>query len=178
MECCYIVQQYINLCPFVGAALRGKQEGLTVKPHIVIPLVCSDHEIDCITPVIYKTWAAVCEEAGHSFNFLDCTIGSMIEVPRACLRAEKVAVADYIDFVSIGTTNLTQLVFGVSRDDLQKFLPTYLEKHILARDPFVELDVPAVGSMIQLAVRKTRNANPSAKVLNPCSFHTAPVFHN
>ncbi len=71
--------------------------------------------------VIYKTWAAVCEEAGHSVNYLDCTIGSMIEVPRACLRAEKIAVADYVDFVSIGA-NLTQLIFGVSRDDMQKFL--------------------------------------------------------
>jgi pyruvate,orthophosphate dikinase len=106
----------------IGAALRAKQLGLTVKPHIVIPMVCSDHEIDCITPVIYKTWATVCEEAGHSVNFLDCTIGCMVEVPRACLRAEKIAVADYIDFVSIGTHNLTQLIFGVSRDDMQKFL--------------------------------------------------------
>jgi len=154
----------------IGAALRAKQQGLSVKPHIVIPMVCSDHEIDCVTPVIYKTWAAFCEEAGHSVNFLDCTIGSMVEVPRACLRAEKIAVADYIDFLSIGTTGLTQLIFGVSREDMQKFLPTYLEKHIIAKDPFVDLDVPAVGSMVQLAVRKSRTANPAAKI-SVCGEH-------
>jgi len=117
-----------------------------------------------VTPVIYKTWAAVCEEAGHSVNYVDCTIGSMVEVPRACLRAEKIAVADYVDFVSIGTDTLTQLVFGVSRHDMQKFLPAYLEKHIIAKDPFADLDVPAVGSLVQLAVRKCRSANPSAKI--------------
>jgi pyruvate,orthophosphate dikinase len=148
----------------IGAALRAKQLGLTVKPHLVIPMVCSDHEVDCITPVLYKTWAAVCEEAGHSVNYLDVTFGSMVEVPRACLRAEKIAAADYVDFLCLGTTMLTQLVFGVSREDLQRFLPVYLEKHILAKDPFVDLDVPAVGSMLQLAVRKCRAANPAAKI--------------
>jgi len=154
----------------IGAALRVKQEGVSVKPHIVIPMVCSDHELDCVTPVIYKTWAAVCEEAGHSVNFLECTIGSMVEVPRACLRTEKIAVADYIDFLCIGTAGLTQLIFGVSREDMQKFLPMYLEKHIIAKDPFLDLDVPAVGSMVQLAVRKSRTANPGAKI-SVCGEH-------
>ena len=86
----------------------------------------------------------------------------MIELPRACLVAEK--IAEYADFCSFGTNDLTQTVFGISRDDASSYLPKYLESGILSKDPFVEIDRPAVGALVKIAVDKIRATNPKVKI--------------
>lgn len=151
-----------------GAALDCMKEGITVSPQIMIPLVCSDHEVSYIVPIIRNAYALVCEQYSSVYGdqgyHLNYSIGCMLEVPRAFLRAERIAAEKHIDFVSIGTNDLTQMVFGFSRDDTQRFMPAYLENHILAKDPFISLDIRGVGSLVTLAINKCKKANPAIKV--------------
>lgn len=85
-------------------------------------------------------------------------LGTMIEVPRACLTADK--IAPYVEFMSFGTNDLTQMTFGFSRDDVGDFLPEYLEQKVLDADPFVKLDQEGVGSLIRMTIDKSRAVNP------------------
>jgi pyruvate,orthophosphate dikinase len=88
----------------------------------MIPLVFSDHEVDEITPSIMRIAHETCYAAGHSLNELGIELGAMIEVPRACIRADRIAMANYMSFISFGSNDLTQLTFGMSRDDTQQYL--------------------------------------------------------
>jgi len=156
----------------VAAAIQCRREGIAVSPQIMIPLVCTDHEVDIITPVILAAAESVCAAEGppYSLEMLGIQIGSMIEVPRACIRADRIAQAAHVDFISVGSNDLTQCMFGFSRDDTSLFMSTYLDKHLIAQDPFVSIDIPGVGGMIQMAVKRAKRANPKVKV-GVCGEH-------
>ena len=104
----------------------------------------------------------------ESGTTIDYIIGTMIELPRAAITAG--AIAEFADFFSFGTNDLTQTVFGLSRDDAGKFLPRYVELGILAKDPFVTLDIEGVGAMVRIAAEKGRAAKPGLK-LGICGEH-------
>lgn len=132
----------------LGAALDAQDQGVAVKLKLMIPLVSTDHEVEEIAPVIRAAAAALFEARGKSVPF---DMGCMIEVPRACLRADAIVEEGDISFVSFGTNDLTQMVYGFSRDDSERFLPYYIQKRLVRDDPFACLDVRGVGSLMTLA---------------------------
>ncbi len=141
---------------FEGALLVAKETGKAPHPEIMIPLVGVVKELELTRAQVDRVAKDVFAEAGHT---IDYSVGTMIELPRAALIADK--IAECADFFSFGTNDLTQTVFGLSRDDAGKFLPDYVEQGILPKDPFVSIDVEGVGEMVRMAVergRKTRNA--------------------
>ncbi|MDE5878078.1 MAG: pyruvate, phosphate dikinase [Muribaculaceae bacterium] len=141
------------------AALNCEARGIKVHPEIMVPLVGSLKELQNQADVINATAAKVFEEKGHSIRY---KIGTMIEVPRAALTADK--IAEVADFFSFGTNDLTQMTFGFSRDDAPKFLKFYIEKGILKVDPFEVLDQEGVGQLVKMGVEKGRSTNPDLKV--------------
>ncbi len=143
----------------IGAAIQLRREGHDPHPEIMVPLVGRHHEFDQQEAVIRKTAAELFKAEGvEPFEF---KVGTMIEVPRAALTADAVAVrAEYFSF---GTNDLTQMTFGYSRDDIASFLPAYLEKKILKVDPFQVLDQKGVGQLIKMAVEKGRSVRPDLK---------------
>lgn len=142
----------------IGAAIELKKEGLNPMPEIMVPLIGTHHEFSMQEEVIRCTAQELMEAEGVSVDF---KVGTMIEVPRAALTAEKIAArAEYFSF---GTNDLTQMTFGYSRDDIASFLPIYLEKKILKVDPFQVLDQNGVGQLVQMAVDKGRAARPELK---------------
>ena len=156
----------------VGALFDANQEGLVLpRVELMLPLVCTDHEVEVVAPVIKNAAAATVAEvakvSGLTFTY---RIGTMVEVPRACLRADAIASEGDISFVSFGTNDLTQLMFGFSRDDAGSFLPDYMERHLLANDPFASIDVRGVGAIMRTAVQKIRRANPGCKI-GVCGEH-------
>ena len=108
----------------VGAAIQARAEHIEVKPHILIPFVCTDHEVDQITGMITSAAEGVCLKSGFQCTLLslECTIGAVIETPRACIRADRIAEARHVGFVSIGCDGLSQLVFGMSKEDIDNFM--------------------------------------------------------
>ena len=108
----------------VGAAIHARNENIQVKPQIVIPQVFTDHEVDIITPVITAAANSVFSQMGtrHDLASLQITIGAMIETPRACIRADRIAEARHISFIEMGSNDLTQLVFGICRQDSHMFM--------------------------------------------------------
>jgi pyruvate,orthophosphate dikinase len=142
----------------LGAAVQLKKEGFNPLPEIMVPLVGIVHELDAQEQVIRATAEKLFAEEGVKVPF---KIGTMIEVPRAALTADKIAAkADYFSF---GTNDLTQMTFGYSRDDIATFLPSYLEKKILDVDPFQVLDQNGVGQLVQMAVEKGRSVRHDLK---------------
>ncbi len=137
------------------AALNVRARGLTVKPEIMIPLTSVGNELMMQADWIRKTAEEVFAERGERIIY---QIGTMIEVPRAALVAEKLAKC--ADFFSFGTNDLTQMTFGYSRDDVSKFLPVYLEKGILKEDPFSSIDQHGVGQLVQMGVKKGKETKP------------------
>ncbi|MCB9349433.1 MAG: pyruvate, phosphate dikinase [Lewinellaceae bacterium] len=133
------------------AALNLKAEGIEVKPEIMIPLTSVGNELRFQRDFIRETAQKVFEEKGDKINY---QIGTMIEVPRAAVVADKLAKC--ADFFSFGTNDLTQMTFGFSRDDVGKFLPVYLEKGILIKDPFQSIDQDGVGQLVKMGVEKGR----------------------
>lgn len=152
----------------VGAALELRQHHITVAPQILLPMLCTDHEVDIITPIITKASDEICANAwansSYNASYIECAVGGMLEVPRACLRADKIAKAKHVKFLSIGTNDLTQLMFGFSREDAHQFMPDYVEKHLVARNPFVSIDVAGVGAMVSTAVQRSKSTNNNVKV--------------
>ena len=143
----------------LGAALKLKKRGLKVLPEIMVPLVGIKFEFIEQDTIIRATAAKLFEEEGDSIEF---KVGTMIEIPRAALTAERIAAT--AEFFSFGTNDLTQMTFGYSRDDIASFLPIYLEKKILKADPFQVLDQIGVGQLVQMATEKGRSVRPDLKV--------------
>jgi pyruvate, orthophosphate dikinase len=149
----------------IGAALVLKKKGITAKPEIMIPLTGTLTEMQLQEQIVRDTIKTLFAETGDS---IDHMVGTMIEIPRAALTADKIAQS--AEFFSFGTNDLTQMTFGYSRDDAGKFLPVYLEKGILKNDPFEILDQEGVGQLIEMACKKGRETRPDIK-LGICGEH-------
>jgi pyruvate,orthophosphate dikinase len=141
------------------AACQLKSEGVDVMPEIMIPLVGMEEELRKLRALVVTTADRVIAETGVPVAY---TVGTMIELPRACIVAD--SIARHADFFSFGTNDLTQTTFGLSRDDANRFLPAYLEQGILARDPFQELDREGVGGLIRIGIERGRMTRPDLKV--------------
>ena len=142
----------------LSAACELKKEGKDPKPEIMVPLIGILYELKQQKSIIQKTAKEVFEEYGIEVEF---EIGTMIEIPRAALTADRIATeAEYFSF---GTNDLTQMTFGYSRDDIASFLPVYLEKKILKVDPFQVLDQNGVGKLVKYAVEKGRSIRPNLR---------------
>ncbi|MBD8000960.1 pyruvate, phosphate dikinase [Phocaeicola faecium] len=142
----------------ISAACELKREGYEPKPEIMVPLIGILYEFEAQERVIRQTAAEVFKEEGIEIPF---KVGTMIEVPRAALTADR--IASHAEYFSFGTNDLTQMTFGYSRDDIASFLPVYLEKKILKVDPFQVLDQNGVGQLIKMAVEKGRSVRPELK---------------
>lgn len=142
----------------LGAALNLKKRGITAIPEIMVPLTGILYEFLEQEKIIRTTAKKLFEEAGDSVEF---KVGTMIEIPRAALTADRIASA--AEFFSFGTNDLTQMTFGYSRDDIASFLPVYLEKKILKFDPFQVLDQNGVGQLVRMATDKGRAVRPDLK---------------
>ena len=143
----------------IEAALNLKKRGIEAVPEIMVPLIGDLNEYTLQDKVIRETARKIFEEYNDQ---IDYKVGTMIEVPRATLTADRVAGS--AEFFSFGTNDLTQMTFGFSRDDINTFLPVYLEKGILKNDPFQILDQEGVGQLVRLATEKGRSARPNLKV--------------
>ena len=134
-------------------------------PEIMVPLVATRRELDLVKAVVDQAAEAVFAEAGRRIPYL---VGTMIELPRAALRAGEIAAS--ADFFSFGTNDLTQTTLGISRDDAARFLGAYVEKGVYPRDPFVSLDTEGVGELVRIAAERGRAARPELK-LGICGEH-------
>lgn len=142
------------------AAAQLKQEGVDARGEIMIPLIVHYKELERLRTLVEEVLAKVEERTGRK---LDILIGTMIELPRACMTADE--IAGQAQFFSFGTNDLTQTTFGFSRDDAEgKFLPSYLAEKILTDNPFAVLDQQGVGKLMQTAVQLGRGVNPKLKV--------------
>jgi len=143
------------------AACIVKKEGVDVHPEIMIPLVGTRKELENQAAVVRATAAAVFTEQCVTVDYL---VGTMIEIPRAALTADKIAAE--AEFFSFGTNDLTQMTFGVSRDDAGKFMPLYVseEKDIWPADPFATLDIEGVGRLVEIGIERGRSVRPDLKV--------------
>ncbi|HEX8449518.1 MAG TPA: pyruvate, phosphate dikinase [Allosphingosinicella sp.] len=150
---------------FEAAVAVAREGGEAPVPEVMVPLVATRAELAIIKALIDRTAAAVFEELGASVEYL---VGTMIELPRAALRAAD--IAEEAEFFSFGTNDLTQTTLGVSRDDAGRFLTHYVEKGIFERDPFVSIDEDGVGELIALAAERGRGARPGLK-LGICGEH-------
>jgi pyruvate,orthophosphate dikinase len=147
------------------AAVAVARDGEAPLPEVMVPLVATRAELRIIRALIERIADQVFEEQGQRVDYL---VGTMIELPRAALAAA--SIAEEASFFSFGTNDLTQTALGVSRDDAGRFLASYVEKGIFARDPFVTLDVEGVGELITIAVERGRGARPELK-LGICGEH-------
>ncbi|MDX3925496.1 MAG: pyruvate, phosphate dikinase [Shinella sp.] len=150
---------------FEAAVEAARQTGAAVMPEIMVPLVGLKAELDYVKGVIEAVAREVIGEAGMEIDYL---VGTMIELPRAALRAH--VIAESADFFSFGTNDLTQTTFGISRDDASSFLSTYIKKGIVAQDPFVQIDFDGVGELIQIAAERGRRTKNDLK-LGICGEH-------
>jgi pyruvate,orthophosphate dikinase len=143
----------------IEAALNLKEKGVKAIPEIMIPLIGTMKEYEMQEEIVRGTIAKVFAERNATIDFM---VGTMIEIPRAALTADKIAAK--AEFFSYGTNDLTQMTFGYSRDDAGKFLPIYLEKGILPEDPFQVLDQEGVGQLVELGTKLGRQTRPNLKV--------------
>jgi pyruvate,orthophosphate dikinase len=147
------------------AACEVKKEGLGVHPEVMIPLVGTVKELEMTTEMVRRVAAEVLKE--HAVD-VPVVVGTMIEIPRATLIADK--LAEIAEFFSFGTNDLTQMTFGYSRDDAGTFLPEYVDKKILPKDPFESLDQEGVGQLVRLGTERGRSGNKDLKV-GVCGEH-------
>jgi pyruvate,orthophosphate dikinase len=150
---------------FEAVAAVSKEAGETVLPEVMIPLIATRKELDILKTMIDRVAGEVAKETGTKVPYLT---GTMIELPRAALRAKE--IAESAEFFSFGTNDLTQTAFGLSRDDAGSFLKTYQDKGILETDPFVSIDVDGVGELMEIAAERGRRSRPDIK-LGICGEH-------
>ncbi len=143
----------------IEAAVNLKIKGIDARPEIMVPLIGTLKEYELQANIIKETAEKVFAEKGARIDYM---VGTMIEVPRAALTADK--VGEVAEFFSFGTNDLTQMTFGYSRDDAGKFLPVYIENGVLKHDPFQVLDREGVGQLVKMACEKGRKANPKLKI--------------
>ena len=141
------------------AAAECVKQKIPVRPEIMIPIVITARELKFLRPNAEAVIKRVLDAAGVKVNI---KIGTMIEVPRAAIRARH--IAEYADFFSFGTNDLTQMTLGFSRDDIGTFLPAYIEKNVLETDPFKSVDEDAVGFLMDIAVKEGRTAKPDLHI--------------
>ena len=149
----------------IGAAINVKKEGIDVKPEIMIPLVGDYKELVYVKNIITKTANEILEKEKFDLKYM---IGTMIEIPRAALIADK--IAKEAEFFSFGTNDLTQMTFGFSRDDAGKFLGEYYSKNIYDFDPFARVDEEGVGQLVEMASRLGKQTRPDIE-LGICGEH-------
>jgi pyruvate,orthophosphate dikinase len=142
------------------AAKTCRDEGIDVRPEVMIPLVNTPDEL--------RNQATIVRAAAAAVGFEGFLVGTMIEVPRAALVAQ--SIAEVAEFFSFGTNDLTQTTMGISRDDSARFVPSYIEKKILANDPFQVLDQEGVGQLVKLGIAGGRAAKPDLKI-GVCGEH-------
>jgi pyruvate,orthophosphate dikinase len=142
------------------SAAEIRQDGGTCYPEIMVPVTCAKEELDEQLTLAKRVHSEVCEKYG--VDEVEHLYGTMIEIPRAALTADD--IAETCEFFSFGTNDLTQMTFGFSRDDIGGFLPDYLDKKILAVDPFQVLDRDSVGKLVETGITKGRSARPNLKV--------------
>jgi len=150
---------------FEAAIEAAAKTGAPVVPEVMVPLIATREELDILKTMIDRVASEVKAEKSAE---LDYQVGTMIELPRAALRARD--IAESAEFFSFGTNDLTQTTFGLSRDDAGSFLPDYQAKHILERDPFATLDAEGVGELVQIACERGRAVRPDLK-LGICGEH-------
>ena len=162
----------------IEAAIEvSEEEGLSITPEIMIPLVGEEKELKFVKDVVVETAELVKKEKNSNIEY---HIGTMIEIPRAALMADK--IAKEAEFFSFGTNDLTQMTFGFSRDDAGKFLDSYYQNKIYEFDPFAKLDQEGVGQLVKMAAEKGRSTRPNIK-LGICGEHggepsTVEFCHN
>jgi pyruvate,orthophosphate dikinase len=147
------------------AAVEVTKAGIKCKPEIMIPLVGFKKELDLQAAIVHEVAKAVMAETKTKLAY---SVGTMIEVPRGALTADK--IAETAEFFSFGTNDLTQTTLGMSRDDSASFLPGYAEREIIARNPFATIDATGVGQLMEIAVAKGRQTRPDIK-LGICGEH-------
>ncbi|HYS55682.1 MAG TPA: pyruvate, phosphate dikinase [Thermoanaerobaculia bacterium] len=147
------------------AACEVKGDGVDAKPEVMIPLVGTVKELTILTDMVRRVAAEVIKDRGVDIPII---VGTMIEIPRAALIADK--LAETAEFFSFGTNDLTQMTFGYSRDDAGTFLPEYVDKKILPKDPFESLDQEGVGQLVRVGTERGRSANKKLKV-GVCGEH-------
>ena len=150
---------------FEAAVEVAEKSGAAPIPEVMIPLVATRRELELMKDVVDKAAKAVFADKGREIEYL---VGTMIELPRAALRAGE--IAEIGEFFSFGTNDLTQTALGVSRDDAARFLQVYVDKGIYAKDPFVSIDVEGVGELIEIAAERGRKTRPDIK-LGICGEH-------
>ncbi len=147
------------------ATLEASREGAPVVPEIMIPLVSARREVEIVKTRVDAVAAAVRNETGRDFTY---RLGVMVETPRAALRAGE--IAPLVSFLSFGTNDLTQMTYGLSRDDAGRFMSTYVQQGVYPEDPFHVLDVDGVGELLRIGAERGRAANPDV-VLSICGEH-------
>ena len=167
---CRLAITYPEICvmqskAIIQGAIEAIKAGVKVSPEIMVPLVGEVNELKIIRKMIVETVDAIIKEEGIEVPY---TVGTMIEIPRACLTADE--IAQEADFFSFGTNDLTQMVFGYSRDDAGKFLGQYVDEEILEKDPFQVLDQNGVGKLVKMGAKLGREVKPELK-LGICGEH-------
>ncbi|MCI6265479.1 MAG: pyruvate, phosphate dikinase, partial [Erysipelotrichaceae bacterium] len=147
------------------AAINTKKKGISVQPEIMIPLVGDVKELQYVKDIVVKTAQEIIEKEGIKIEY---KVGTMIEIPRAAILADKIAKT--AEFFSFGTNDLTQMTYGFSRDDAGKFLEDYYQKQIFEMDPFAKIDQEGVGELIKIAAQKGKEVRPDIS-LGICGEH-------
>ncbi len=143
----------------IEAACNVKKKGVTVYPEIMLPIISTEQEFGLLKDDVHRIAKEVMQKKGMKIEYM---VGTMIELPRAALIADK--IAKHAEFFSFGTNDLTQMTFGFSRDDVGSFVPDYIEKGILEKDPFQILDQEGVGQLVEIGIKRGRSARPELKV--------------
>jgi pyruvate,orthophosphate dikinase len=147
------------------AAVQVTQEGIVVLPEIMIPLVGMPEELERLRELVEQAAEKVLSEQGERVEYL---VGTMIELPRACLTADQ--IARHADFFSFGTNDLTQMTWGFSRDDMNKFFQSYMHEGLLKNSPLAQFDIEGVGQLVRLGTDRGRMTRPGLKV-GVCGEH-------
>ena len=143
----------------IEAACNMKKKGVTVYPEIMLPIISIEQEFVMLKDAVHRVAKEITQKKGMQIDYM---VGTMIELPRAALIADK--IAKHAEFFSFGTNDLTQMTFGFSRDDVGSFVPDYIEKNILEKDPFQVLDQEGVGQLVDIGIKRGRSTRPNLKV--------------